>query len=109
MLDFYYINDCEPTPEEPNEDDYVDSFRLCEFMEIEAELIDLVSLGVNIDFFKDNRIIFEQVQIASRYFKEQLESKHELVNKDESQIIGKFISITDNAIKRRSGLVLFCD
>ena len=105
MLDFYYIYDDAPTPEYPNEDQFLGGLDLDEFQRV-SELVDFVnSLGINMEFFTDFRLKSHAAQKALRVAENSI-SECEGKTKD---AYGKLYQILSEAVSQSAGIISFSD
>ncbi|NQX98283.1 MAG: hypothetical protein HRT73_10455 [Flavobacteriales bacterium] len=106
MLDFYYIEEERVFPEEPDEDNYINSFNLDEFKLLEK----LIQYGkekeIQLIFFDDSRLSKMDILILFDFCKTLISNLKEDSTKE---VYLKMYNVLDSSIKANKEIICFCD
>ncbi|RKE57292.1 hypothetical protein [Sphingobacterium detergens] len=99
MLDFYIIDDHQPTPNDPTEMglEFVGKLDDGTFKNLQKKNI----IDKNFDFYSDFRL----TTVVIKQIKNNILQKHLQTDTD----VQKLINILNTAIEKQSGLIAYCD
>ncbi len=108
MLDFYYIDDGDLTPEYPDESNYIGGITLQQYDLIRELIIFAKSEFIKFSFFEDFRITLKQVKILYNFSQKHLLTSNKFTV-EKIKAYEKLCELFCKSIKRQKGVICFVD
>ncbi|MDI1430151.1 hypothetical protein [Polyangium sorediatum] len=106
MLDIYLIDDPSDIPSDPDEEFYMESMSMAEFVSLQALWTKLKDLGSDWSYFTDSRLDSRQVKMALDILKHQIAND---IDVEKSNAATKMMRVLDEAAGKDCGIVAFAD